>query len=296
MADKYHYSNGDERPVDKEGKPIRVLKVQTQWENLFFYQKSDVIYQMAFVFCDRFIHLYKDRTRDQVIQAARSCKQNIVEGLADGVTSTEMQLKLLNVARSSLHELRQDFEDYLKSRHLKFWGLPPVARGASGASGARDSSDSRGSRASSDSRASIIPESYYDRNTVRYDAMLQYCREHNTLADYEPFFDQWTDEELCNYALTLCHMIDKMMFTFMEKLEKEFVTEGGIKERMYKARTGYRNGQDERLKQLETENAQLEAENAQLKAAYQDLKSRALAAYYRQQEEIKALKAKLGED
>ena len=126
--------------------------------------------------------------------------------------------------------------------------------------------------------------------------MLQYCREHNTLADYEPFFDQWTDEELCKYALTLCHMIDKMMFTFMEKLEKEFVTEGGIKERMYKARTGYRNGQDERLKQLETENAQLEAENAQLKAAYQDLKSRALAAYYRQQEEIKALKAKLGED
>ena len=68
----------------------KVLKVQAQWKDLYFYQKSDVIYQMAFVFCDRFIHLYKDRTRDQVIQAARSCKQNIVEGLSDGVTSAEM--------------------------------------------------------------------------------------------------------------------------------------------------------------------------------------------------------------
>ena len=276
MADKFHYSNGTERPLDKDGNPLRVLKGQTRWENLFFYQKSDVIYQMAFVFCDRFIHLYKDRTRDQVIQAARSCKQNIVEGLADGVTSTEMQLRLLNVARSSLHELRQDFEDYLKSRHLKFWGLPP-----------RQDEE--------DTAASTIPASYYDRNTARYDTMLQYCREHNVLGDYEPFFGRWTDEELCNYALTLCHMTDKMMFTFMEKLEKEFVTEGGIKERMYKARTGYRSGQDERLRQLEAENALLTEQLQQWKAAYDGLRQRALAAYNRQQAEIKELKARLGE-
>ena len=77
--------------LEKE-KVQSVLKQQANWDALFFYQKSDVIYQLTFAFCDRFIHLYKDRTRDQVIQAARSCKQNIVEGLADGVTSTEMQL------------------------------------------------------------------------------------------------------------------------------------------------------------------------------------------------------------
>lgn len=256
----------------------RVLKVQAQWENLFFYQKSDVIYQMAFVFCDRFIHLYKDRTRDQVIQAARSCKQNIVEGLADGVTSTEMQLKLLNVARASLKELREDFEDYLKSRHLKFFGNPTTDN---------------------------IPPHYFDGNTARYDMMLAYCRAHNKLADYEPFFQSWTDEELCNYALTLCHMIDRMMLSFMEKLEKEFITEGGIKERMYRARTGYRQGQDERLKQLEAENQQLSQQLAQLQsqlaqatqeasrwhAAYDDLKQRALAAYNRQQQEITRLKS-----
>lgn len=248
-----------------------VLKQQANWDALFFYQKSDVIYQLTFAFCDRFIHLYKDRTRDQVIQAARSCKQNIVEGLADGVTSTEMQLKLLNVARASLKETREDFEDYIKSRHLLF----------------------------------------YRKGEDRYDKMLTYCRYHNKLEDYEPFFSKWSDEEMCNCAITLCHMVDKMLMSFLAKLDREFVTEGGIKERMYKARTGYRQKQDERLKQLEEENPrlikqilelkeQLEEQKAQLEdalslaakwqAAYEDLKQRALKAYYEQQAEIERLK------
>ncbi len=259
-----------------------VLKQQANWDALFFYQKSDVIYQLTFAFCDRFIHLYKDRTRDQVIQAARSCKQNIVEGLADGVTSTEMQLKLLNVASASLKETREDFEDYLKSRHLLF----------------------------------------YRKGEDRYDKMLSYCRYHNKLEDYEPFFSKWSDEEMCNCAITLCHMVDKMLMSFLAKLDREFVTEGGIKERMYKARTGYRQKQDERLKQLEEENPRLikqildlkgqleeqkeeqkrlmEEQKAQLEdalslaakwqAAYEDLKKRALKAYYEQQAEIERLK------
>lgn len=259
-----------------------VLKQQANWDALFFYQKSDVIYQLTFAFCDRFIHLYKDRTRDQVIQAARSCKQNIVEGLADGVTSTEMQLKLLNVARASLKETREGFEDYLKSRHLLF----------------------------------------YRKGEDRYDKMLSYCRYHNKLEDYEPFFSKWSDEEMCNCAITLCHMVDKMLMSFLAKLDREFVTEGGIKERMYKARTGYRQKQDERLKQLEEENPRLikqildlkgqleeqkeeqkrlmEEQKAQLEdalslaakwqAAYEDLKKRALKAYYEQQAEIERLK------
>lgn len=248
-----------------------VLKQQANWDALFFYQKSDVIYQLTFAFCDRFIHLYKDRTRDQVIQAARSCKQNIVEGLADGVTSTEMQLKLLNVARASLKETREDFEDYIKSRHLLF----------------------------------------YRKGEERYDKMLTYCRYHNKLEDYEPFFSKWSDEEMCNCAITLCHMVDKMLMSFLAKLDREFITEGGIKERMYKARTGYRQKQDERLKQLEEENPrlikqilelkeQLENQKKQLddalslaakwQAAYEDLKQRALKAYYEQQAEIERLK------
>lgn len=239
------------------GKSSAVLGKQANWAMLNFYQKSDVVYQLSFAFCDRFIHLYKDRTRDQVIQAARSCKQNIVEGLADGVTSSEMQLKLLNVARASLKELREDFEDYIKSRHLQF----------------------------------------YVAGEPRYEQMLGYCRCHNRLPDYEPFFSQWSDEQMCNYALTLCHIIDRMMMSFLKKLENQFITEGGIKERMYRARTGYRQQQDIRLEQLEVEVedlkqalTQAKSEADKWKAAYNDLKERALKAYYAQQEEISRLK------
>jgi len=198
---------------DHQPKIPTVLNPHKDVKTLFFYQKSEVAYQLTFSFCDRFIHLYKDRTRDQMIQAARSCKQNIVEGTGDGETSTEMQLKLLNVARSSLLELREDYIDYLKSRKL------PI----------------------------------YDAQHPKYDAMLAYCRSHNKLTDYEPLFAMWSDEEMSNYALTLCHIIDKMLTSYLQKLEREFVTQGGIKERMYRARTGYRQQQDERLKQLEAE-------------------------------------------
>lgn len=253
--------------TDKTIKPNNTTTIfgkQYNCEELYFYQKADVVYQLSFVFCNRFIHLYKDRTRDQIIQAARSCKQNIVEGLADGMTSSEMQLKLLNVARASLKELREDFEDYLKSRQLQF----------------------------------------YSADESRYTAMIDYCRFHNRLSDYEPYFQKWTDEQMCNYALTLCHMIDRMMMSFLKKLEQEFITEGGIKERMYKARTGYRQQQDsqqkqleetiklskEKIKHLEAALAETQSEVKKWKSAYEDLKQRALKAYYSQQEEIKRLK------
>ena len=247
---------------DNSNTTTHVLNTQTNWEELYFYQKSDVIYQMSFAFCDRFINLYKDRTRDQIIQAARSCKQNIVEGLADGVTSSEMQLKLLNVARASLKELKEDYKDYVKSRHLQF----------------------------------------YDQNHPKYDGMLKYCRFHNKLEDYEPFFSKWNDEDMCNYAITLCHMIDKMMMSFLRKLEQEFVTEGGIKERMYKVRTGYRQQQEVLQKKLESTISiiQQQLQDSQKrtnywKEQYNNLRERALKAYNLQQEEIKFLKSQLGQ-
>ena len=75
-----------------------VLRKQTNWKNLWFYQKTVVLFQMTYVFTRRFFPAYGDRTVDQMVQAARSGKQNIVEGSADGVTSMEMEMKLLNVA------------------------------------------------------------------------------------------------------------------------------------------------------------------------------------------------------
>ena len=199
-------------------KPLpKVLLNEVQYQDLYFYQKSEVIYVMTYHFAKRFLDSKGDRTVDQMIQAARSGKQNIVEGLADGMTSTEMQLKLLNVARSSLKELRADYEDYLHTRELPFW----------------------------------------DAKHHRYEDMLTFCRKHNKVSDYEPYLKQWNDEEICNIALTLLHMTDRMMKTYISGLDQQFVTQGGIKERMYAARTGYRKGVDEELQRLREANKSL---------------------------------------
>ena len=100
-----------------------IFKQTANWRNLHLYHKSDTLYQLTVVFCRRFLPLYGDRTVDQMVQAARSGKQNIVEGSEDGKTSTEMELKLLNVARASIGELREDYEDYLKSHSFGYMDL-----------------------------------------------------------------------------------------------------------------------------------------------------------------------------
>ena len=190
----------------------QVLRKQPNWEGLYFYQKSNVLYQLTFVFTKRFL-TRGDRTIDQMVQAARSGKQNIVEGSADGVTSMEMELKLLNVARSSIKELKEDYEDYITSRRLQRW----------------------------------------QPGHNRYDGMLKFCRKHNRIEEYQNYFDKWTDEEMVNIALTLCHMVDKMMTTYQKQQEETFIKEGGIKERMTAARLGYRTNQREEIERLKRE-------------------------------------------
>ena len=92
------------------------------------------------------------------------------------------------------------------------------------------------------------------------------------------------DEEFANLLITLCHQTDKMMCSYVEKLEQRFVTEGGIKERMHAARTGYRKLQDEHMHRLEQESQALKKENQMLKEENHALK-----------QEIQKLKAIIGE-
>ena len=203
----------------------KVLKKAVVWKNLYFYQKSDAIYQLTVEFCHRFLPAYGDRTVDQMVQAARSGKQNIVEGSEDGQTSSEMEIKLLNVAKGSLQELRADYQDYLNTHHLSTW----------------------------------------DKDSERMQRMREFCHVHNDYSDYAPLVEKMSDEEMANLLLTLCHQTDKMMTAYIENLERRFVTEGGMKERMYAIRTGYRAEQDAHMKALEEENAKLKAEIAKLK-------------------------------
>jgi len=201
-----------------------ILRRQAFWEELWFYRKAVTLYYLTTNFTSRFLPTYGDRTVDQMVQAARSGKQNIIEGSADGVTSTEMEIKLLNVARSSLQELREDYVDYLKSHGLPLW----------------------------------------DGKNTRFEGMIQYCRTHNDVADYEPFFGIWTAEEMANVAYTLCRMCDKMMTSYLKELETAFVSEGGIRERMTAARLGYRNDTKQQLEEARQEIVELKREIARL--------------------------------
>ena len=212
--------------MENTNPPQKVLRPVVLWKNLYFYQKADALYQLTVVFCRRFLPKHGDRTVDQMIQAARSGKQNIIEGSEDGMTSTEMELKLLNVARGSLQELRADYHDYLQANGLELWtpGHP------------------------------------------RYESMRLFCKERNLYDDYKPFVERWTAEEFCNTALTLCHIVDKLMTAYLEKLAKRFETQGGIKERMYAVRTGYRKQQEEHLRQLEQQCEAQRKEIERLKA------------------------------
>ena len=199
--------------------PGRVLKKAVVWKDLYFYRKSDAIYQLTVAFCGRFLPAHGDRTVDQMVQAARSGKQNIVEGSEDGQTSSEMELKLLNVARGSLQELRADYQDYLNTHHLNLWAA----------------------------------------DSPRQRQLRDFCHAHNDYSDYAPLVERMSDEEMANLLLTLCHQTDRMMCSYISKLEERFVKEGGIKERMHAARTGYRREQEARLQALEAENRQLKA-------------------------------------
>lgn len=102
--------------------------------------------------------------------------------------------------------------------------------------------------------------------------MLDYCRNHNHLRDFEPYFEKWTDEEAANIAITLCHLVDKMMTSYQKKKNDEFITEGGIRERMTAARLGYRTNQKDTIEKMKSEIEQLKKENEQLKAIIESLK------------------------
>ena len=167
-----------------------------------------------------------------MVQAARSGKQNIVEGMADGVTSSEMEIKLINVARGSIQELREDYVDYLATRGLILW----------------------------------------DRSNPRQQQLLEFCRTHNNVDDYTPLFKKANDEELCNLAITLCHQVDKMICTWLNTLEETFREEGGIKERMTAVRMGRRQTQNEIIAAQAHEIETLKKEIAQLRATIENLR------------------------
>ena len=211
-----HYSDGT----------TSVLRRAVVYTNLRFYQRSDVLYQLTQIFCQRYLPKYGDRTVDQMVQAARSTKQNIAEGSSDGQTSTETELKLLGIARGSNLELLEDYQDYLKRRGMSEWfGTNP-----------------------------------------RFETLHLFCKNHSTYDDYQVLLPMMNDEELANMGICLCHQIDSALTKYIEKKDRDFTTEGGIRERMTAARLEQRETQKEIIARQEKEIASLKREIERLKA------------------------------
>ena len=208
-----------------------VLRRRTMFTELRFYHRSDVLYQLTQVFCRRFLKQYGDRTVDQMVQAARSTKQNIVEGSSDGQTSMEIELKLLGIARGSNQELLQDYQDYIKRKGLTEW---------------------------------------YGNNP-RFESMHNFCRNHFLFDDFKELFPKMSDEEMANMAICLCHQVDAALNKYIERKDREFTAEGGIRERMTAARLEQRSSQKETIEQQAHEIAALKEEIARLKARLWDL-------------------------
>lgn len=169
------------------------------YKNLIAYQKAECVYDVTFYFAHHYLEK-GDRTIDQMVQAARSGKQNIAEGAAAGNTSKETEIKLTNVAKASLQELLVDYEDFLRVRGLEQW-QPDDARLA---------------------------------QTKRA------CAAHNDSEYYRKTMPERSAETIANIAITLIHQTDWLLNKLIEKLEIQFVENGGVKEQMTKARKEYR--------------------------------------------------------
>jgi len=172
------------------------------YKSLFVYQKAEAIYDITCYFCNKYLRR-SDRTIDQMVQAARSGKQNIVEGSAASATSKETEIKLKNVAKASSLELLTDYEDYLRTREYRQW--------------------------EQDSREVV--------------AMRNLCRKHNDSAFYMELIKTRPPETIANIAICLIKQNDYLMFKMLQSLEKEFLRDGGFRERLTAMRLNEREQQ-----------------------------------------------------
>ena len=175
------------------------IRLKGDFRNLIAYQKTECIYDITYYFAHTFID-NGDRTRDQMIQAARSGKQNIAEGVSAATTSRESEIKLLNVAKASLKELLVDYEDFLRVRGLELWPID-------------------------------------DERAVK---CRKICAMHNDSAYYRNAVSQRNAETIANIAITLLHQADMLLYKLMERAKSDFLEKGGSREEMTRARLKHR--------------------------------------------------------
>jgi restriction system protein len=173
-----------------------LIEAHGGYRNLKSYQMSEIVYDATTAFCNRFIDR-RSRTHDQMVQAARSGKQNIAEGSMASGTSRKTELKLVNVARASLEELLLDFEDYLRQKELSLWGK--------------------------------------DHTTAKEIRQLAYASD-RSYKSYKTYIEKEESEIAANTLICLIHQTNYLLNQQLRQLEERFMKEGGFTERLYSKR------------------------------------------------------------
>lgn len=183
--------------LNKEG----FIPIHGGYRNLITYQKAEIIYDGTVYFTNRFFNKY-DRTIDQMVQAARSGKQNIAEASIASATSKETELKLTNVARASLEELMIDYQDFLRTHKLPLWDKTHWL-------------------------------------TIR---LRELNRTPNATYDiFKKAIENESPEICANVMAGLTKVTTYLLNRQIQSLEKAFLRDGGLRERMSKARLNIRN-------------------------------------------------------
>lgn len=188
----------------------QIIQPHGNYQKLESYQNSVVIFDATCDFCTNFLKK-SDRTIDQMIQAARSGKQNIIEGSSASVISSETEIKLLGVARASLEELLEDYRDYLRVHQLPLW----------------KKDDPR-----------IVP-------------IRQLAKQKNkSYETYKTYLPSNNAELFCNAMISLIHQTNYLLDRQLKSLAESFAEKGGLRERMYNARVNNRNAKQEQVLSL----------------------------------------------
>lgn len=176
-----------------------IVPNKNNYKALLSYQKAESIYDITFFFTNNFLEK-GDRTIDQMLQAARSGKQNIVEGYGAGATSKESELRLMSVAKNSLKELLCDYEDYLRVRNFRQWEL--------------------------DSNEFVKAQ--------------QLGKEHNESAFWRDLIKTRSAETVANLAIILLNQCDYLLYRYIQKISERFLSEGGFREKLNQDRRTHR--------------------------------------------------------
>lgn len=189
-----------------EKQPVRILPPHGGYETLLSFQKSRIVFDATVKFCERFVSL-RSRTHDQMIQAARSGKQNILEGSRASGTSKETEIKLTNVARASLEELLEDYRDFLRAQEASQWER--------------------------NSKEALYIRKLGSKKGLSYKL-------------FREFIESRPAPVVANIIISLIHQTNYLLDQQIRKLEQDFLTEGGLRERMTQARLKARQRQADR--------------------------------------------------